>query len=191
MLRCIYAYSWPWIHTRELIYNVAPVLWWYSYSVERRAPILMSISCLGPATVLRRDSRKHNEVSRDWPVGPVPRRSTGARIQSCIPAPINFKNAPPFITSRHPARLMVTDSPWQSCSDLVRATASRMRHHFSYRLAKYDALLIALVGIPVSTPRNKVVTAKKKQKHYFLCAHSSLTKRVENLIFLKAFLENN
>lgn len=123
----------------------------------------MSISGFGPATVLRGDSRKHNEVSRDRPTWLVPRRPAWG---SGLASPINFKNAPPFITSRHPARLMVTDSPWRSRSDLVRATASRMRHHFSYRLAKYDALLIALVGIPVSTPRNKVVTAKKVETSF-------------------------
>jgi len=144
--------------------------------VERRALILMLISNLGFATVLRGDSRKHNEVSRDRPTMPISYRPTGARIQSCIPAPINFKNAPPFIISRHPVRLMVTDSPWRSRSDLVRATASRMRHHFSYRPTKYDALLIALVEIPVSTSRNKVVTTKKVET----------TKRVENSIFFRA-----
>lgn len=158
--------TYTWAHT----YNVVPVLRWYSYSFERWALILMSISGLGPATVLRGDSRKHNEVSRDQPAGPVPCRPIGAGIRSCIPAPINFKNAPPFITSRHPARLMVTDSPWRSCSDLVRATASRVRHHFSYRPAKYDALLIALVGIPVSTSRNKVVTAKKAETSFRIYA---------------------
>lgn len=163
---CTYAYIHDSEHKRKLIHNVAPILRRYSYSVERRAPILMSISGLGSATVLREDPRKPNEVLQDRPVGPVPRRPTGAGIRSCI-LPINFKNAPPFITSRHPARLMVTDSPWQSRSDLARATASRMRHHFSYRPAKYDALLIALVGIPVFNSSKQGGDCKKRQKHYF------------------------
>lgn len=70
LLRC--AYSWPW--TQRTRTRVAPVLRWYSYSFERWAPILMSISGFGPATVLRGDSRKHNEVSRDRPTWLVPRR---------------------------------------------------------------------------------------------------------------------
>lgn len=38
------------------------------------------------------------------------------RARSCIPAPINFKNVPPFIMCRRPVRLMVTDSPRRSRS---------------------------------------------------------------------------
>lgn len=56
---CTYLYN---LHTR--IHTYATLLFLlrrYSYPVERRALILMSISGPGLATVLRRDSRKHNE----------------------------------------------------------------------------------------------------------------------------------
>lgn len=136
---CTYFYN---LHTRIHTYATSLfLLRRYSYPVERRALILMSISGPGLATVLRRDSRKHNEKCHgtdQW--GP----STGGKIRSYIPAPINFKNASPFITSRHLIRLMVTDSPWRSRSNFICTTAFCMRHHFSYRSAKYNAMLLTV-----------------------------------------------
>lgn len=113
----------------------------YSYPIKGWAPILMSISDPGLATVLRRDSRKHNEKCHETDQGDP---SAGGKIRSYIPAPINFKNASPFITSRRFARLMVTDSPWRSRPDFVYATAPRMRHHFLYGLTKYNATLLTV-----------------------------------------------
>lgn len=122
------------IHTRHSPF-------YQSYPIKGWAPILMSISDSGFATVLRRDSRKHNEKCHETDQGDP---SFGGKIRSYIPSPINFKNASPFITSRRLARLMVTDSPWRSRPDFVCATASRMRHHFLYRLTKYNATLLTV-----------------------------------------------